>query len=460
MLEALFGWRIMQCYTYVVGEEIFGNRLERIHFEQVPNLSYANHNCIFDLESSCRVFSPQSRVSIKSGGLSEPPLFPPTIDLGLSPSWLFRALWKSGALVFARRGSDTYSGGRSRKPQGLVAGLTEWGTGLASSCGSEVCSCTVHCAPPPSSTSLVSAVQVCPQRPSLVAAAPPRPPVQLQSGFRIGRRCSTKTKTRWPVSSVARGAEPVRRHHARPRQHPPPIFHRRPGPRRASRGKQGGHGGLWRPCLEKVGLVIDYMVGQRLHLESRSKAAHNSVIKGILPIWQDRHRHNQQANAVGIIASLFSKWKGPENGALAAIRSQTTNQKTEILQQKKRKMKEITHQCQQKGSSSLIPWKVIGRTITGPYPKLLQPWLIKLLIELLMDFFGKWETSDRLIWHHVALCSLSEIKEQKFSRVYTLHNNQGAQLHILHNNCLKMQSGRAPRKKEAKNTSCHISIYE
>ena len=56
MLEALFGWRIMQCYTYVVGEEIFGDRLERIHFEHVPNLSYANHNCIFDLESSCRVF--------------------------------------------------------------------------------------------------------------------------------------------------------------------------------------------------------------------------------------------------------------------------------------------------------------------------------------------------------------------------------------------------------------------
>ena len=165
--------------------------------------------------------------------------------------------------------------------------------------------CTVHHLQ--SSTSMVSAVQVCPQRPSLVAAAPPRPPVQLQSGFRIGRRCSTKTKTRWPVSSVARGLEPVRRHHARPRQHPPPIFHHRPSPRRASRGKQGGHGGLWRPCLEKVGLVIDYMVGQRLHLESRSKAAHNSVIKGILPIWQDRHRHNQQANAVVSIASLFSK---------------------------------------------------------------------------------------------------------------------------------------------------------
>ena len=35
------------------------------------------------------MFSPQSRVSIKSGGLSEPPLFPPTIDLGLSPSWFF-----------------------------------------------------------------------------------------------------------------------------------------------------------------------------------------------------------------------------------------------------------------------------------------------------------------------------------------------------------------------------------
>ena len=137
--------------------------------------------------------------------------------------------------------------------------------------------CTVHHLQ--SSTSMVSAVQVCPQRPSLVAAAPPRPPVQLQSGFRIGRRCSTKT-------SELRGkrAEPVRRHHARPRQHPPPIFHHRPSPRRASRGKQGGHGGLWRPCLEKVGLVIDYMVGQRLHLESRSKAAHNSVIKGILPI--------------------------------------------------------------------------------------------------------------------------------------------------------------------------------
>ena len=36
--------------------------------------------------------------------------------------------------------------------------------------------------------------------------------------------------------------------------------------------------------LRKSGLVIDYMVGQRVHLESRSKAAHNSVIKGILPI--------------------------------------------------------------------------------------------------------------------------------------------------------------------------------
>ena len=36
--------------------------------------------------------------------------------------------------------------------------------------------------------------------------------------------------------------------------------------------------------LRKSGLVIDYMVGQRLHLESRSKAAPNSVIKGILPI--------------------------------------------------------------------------------------------------------------------------------------------------------------------------------
>ena len=74
------------------------------------------------------------------------------------------------------------------------------------------------------------------------------------------------------------------------------------------------------------------------------------------------------------------------------------------------KMKEKTQQCQQKGSSSLIPRKVIGRTITGPYPKLLQPWLIKLL----MDFSAKWETSDRLIWHHVALCFLSEMKEQKF----------------------------------------------
>ena len=80
------------------------------------------------------------------------------------------------------------------------------------------------------------------------------------------------------------------------------------------------------------------------------------------------------------------------------------------------KMKEKTQQCQQKGSSSLIPRKVIGRTITGPYPKLLQPWLIKLLIELLMDFSAEWETSDRLIWHHVALCFLSEMKEQKFFR--------------------------------------------
>merc|ERR1712223_517544 len=56
------------------------------------------------------------------------------------------------------------------------------------------------------------------------------------------------------VTSELRGkrAEPVRRHHARPHQHLPPLLHRRPCPRRASRGKQGGHGGLWRPCLEKV----------------------------------------------------------------------------------------------------------------------------------------------------------------------------------------------------------------
>ena len=46
------------------------------------------------LESSWRMFSPQSRVSIKSGGLSEPPLFPPTIDLGLSPSWFFSGVLK------------------------------------------------------------------------------------------------------------------------------------------------------------------------------------------------------------------------------------------------------------------------------------------------------------------------------------------------------------------------------
>ena len=108
------------------------------------------------------------------------------------------------------------------------------------------------------------------------------------------------------------------------------------------------------------------------------------------------------------------------------------------------KMKEKTQQCQQKGSSSLIPRKVIGRTITGPYPKLLQPWLIKLLIELLMDFSAKWETSDRLIWHHVALCFLSEMKEQKFIHCTT------TKVHILHNNCLKMQSGRAARKKGQK----------
>ena len=127
---------------------------------------------------------------------------------------------------------------------------------------------------------------------------------------------------------------------------------------------------------------------------------------------------------------------------------------------KKRKMKEITHQCQQKGSSSLIPWKVIGRTITGPYPKLLQPWLIKLLIELLMDFSAKWETSDRLIWHHVALCPLSEIKEQKFFRGantaqqprWTTHCTT-TKVNTLHVNCLKVQSRRAARKKRAKNSS-------
>ena len=121
------------------------------------------------------------------------------------------------------------------------------------------------------------------------------------------------------------------------------------------------------------------------------------------------------------------------------------------------KMKEKTQQCQQKGSSSLIPRKVIGRTITGPYPKLLQPWLIKFLIELLMDFSAEWETSDRLIWHHVALCFLSEMKEQKF--IHDAHTAQQprctthcttTKVHILHNNCLKMQSGRAARKKGQK----------
>ena len=149
------------------------------------------------LESSWRMFSPQSRVSIKSGGLSEPPLFPPTIDLGLSPSWLFFGRFEKAARWSLLEGEAILipeDGRGSPKGWLLVSQSEEPVLPAAVAVKCALALCTVHQLQ--SSTSLVSTVQVCPQRPSLVAAAPPRPPVQLQSGFRIGRRCSTKTKTR------------------------------------------------------------------------------------------------------------------------------------------------------------------------------------------------------------------------------------------------------------------------
>lgn len=72
---------------------------------------------------------------------------------------------------------------------------------------------------------------------------------------------------------------------------------------------------------------------------------------------------------------------------------------------------------------------------------------------------AKWETSNRLTWHHVALCFLSEIKEQKFFRgAHTAQQPRcthwtTSKVHTLHVNCLKVQSGRAARKKRTKTTS-------